>query len=62
MSYASDKIVSLKKQMEHVEDGSAQHLAYMDIIAVLERVVERENRSKIVVHKSAEPEICESCQ
>lgn len=62
MSYASEKIVSLRKQMEHVEVGSAQYVAYLDIIDELERIIKKENAPKIVVHKSAEPELCESCQ
>lgn len=62
MSYASEKIVSLRKQMEHVEVGSPQYVAYLDIIDELERVVKKENPPQIVVHKSVEPEICESCQ
>lgn len=48
--------------MEHVEVGSAQYVAYLDIIDELERIVKKENAPQIVVHRSAEPELCESCQ
>lgn len=63
MSYATEKIVSLKaaiKKLDPVRDMPRVR-AYEGIIKELEFVVAKE-QVPIVVHKTVEPEVCESCQ
>lgn len=58
---ATEKIASIEKKMRLFEPTSEQYKAYQEIIDYLKEV-SPETESKIVVHKSAEPELCESCQ
>ena len=56
---AAEKIISIKEKMSGLEQGSPMYNGYQEIIKELEATIEK---PKIVVHKSVEPEICESCQ
>lgn len=62
MSYASEKIKSLKEVMSKIDPTSEQYKAYGDIIFELEHIVAKENRPQVVVHKDPNDQICESCQ
>lgn len=52
------KIASIKERMTTLDPASEQYKAYQEVIDELRQ---REFGS-IVVHKSPEPELCESCQ
>lgn len=55
---ASEKIAQLRERMKDLDPASPQYKAYEDIIEGLKGTMGQ----RVVVHRSPEPEICESCQ
>jgi hypothetical protein len=55
---ALDKITQIRERMKDLDPASDAYKAYEEVIDELRGAI----ADTIVVHKSPEPELCESCQ